>query len=162
MLEEMNRKNHEQLERERKKAEEENKKKREREKEEYKKKLERIKEDAKRTYQFLSGFTELSAKEFLLKKKSIGETTGVYILYNKTKNMYYVGQATKTIQRVSNHLSGRGNGDVYADYKYGDEFTVKIIPLNKSNYNTLDELERVMIDTYNAYSTGYNKTRGNR
>ena len=119
-------------------------------------------EEAKRKYQFLSGFTEWSAKEFLNKKSTLGEMTGVYIIYNKSKNMYYVGQSVKTVQRVNSHLSGRGNGDVYADYKYGDEFTVKIIPLNKSGYDTLDDLERDMINTYNAYSSGYNKTRGNR
>lgn len=119
-------------------------------------------EEQKRKMEFLSGFTEWSAKEFLNKKSTLGEMTGVYIIYNKSKNMYYVGQSVKTVQRVNSHLSGRGNGDVYADYKYGDEFTVKIIPLNKSGYDTLDDLERNMINTYNAYSSGYNKTRGNR
>jgi len=87
---------------------------------------------------------------------------GVYILYNHTKNMYYVGQGKKVFQRVNNHFTGHGNGDVYADYKYGDDFTIKMIELEGSGFNTLNELERNTIATYNAYSRGYNKTRGNK
>lgn len=87
---------------------------------------------------------------------------GVYILYNHTKNMYYVGQGKKVFQRVNNHFTGHGNGDVYADYKYGDEFTIKMIALENSGFSTLNELERNTIATYGAYSKGYNKTRGNR
>ena len=44
---------------------------------------------------------------------------GVYILFNKTKNMYYVGKGQNVMNRVNNHFTGKGNGDVYADYKYG-------------------------------------------
>jgi hypothetical protein len=87
---------------------------------------------------------------------------GVYILYNKTKNMYYIGQAKQILNRVNSHFTGKGNGDVYADYKYGDEFTIKMISLENSGYKTLNELERNTIMTYNAFSKGYNKTRGNR
>ena len=86
---------------------------------------------------------------------------GVYILFNKTKNMYYVGQAKKIFDRVNNHFTGKGNGDVYADYKYGDEFTIKMISLDNSGYYSLNDLERDVIAKYNAYSKGYNKTRGN-
>lgn len=87
---------------------------------------------------------------------------GVYILYNHDKNMYYVGQGKSVFNRVNNHFTGHGNGDVYADYKYGDEFTIKMIALENSGFHTLNELERNTIATYNAFSNGYNKTRGNR
>lgn len=87
---------------------------------------------------------------------------GVYILYNHTKNMYYVGQGKKVFQRVNNHFTGHGNGDVYADYKYGDEFTIKMISLENSGFGSLNELERNTITTYNAYAKGYNRTRGNK
>lgn len=56
---------------------------------------------------------------------------GVYILYNHTKKMYYVGQGKRVFQRVNSHFTGHGNGDVYADYKYGDRFTIKMIALKK-------------------------------
>ncbi len=87
---------------------------------------------------------------------------GVYILHNRTKNMYYVGQGQKVFDRVNSHFSGRGNGDVYADYKYGDVFTIKMIELEKSGFKTLNELERYTITTYNSFAKGYNKTRGNK
>ncbi|MCM1165443.1 MAG: GIY-YIG nuclease family protein [Lachnospiraceae bacterium] len=90
------------------------------------------------------------------------EFSGVYILFNHTKNKYYVGQGVKVFQRVNSHFTGHGNGDVYADYKYGDQFTIKLIKLEGSGFGSLNELERRMIGHYNAFSNGYNKTRGNR
>jgi len=87
---------------------------------------------------------------------------GVYILFNSTKNMYYVGQGKEVLNRVNAHFTGKGNGDVYADYKYGDKFTIKMIALEKSGCATLNELERNTIMTYDAFASGYNKTRGNR
>ncbi len=87
---------------------------------------------------------------------------GVYILYNKSKNMHYVGQGKQVLNRVNAHFTGKGNGDVYADYKYGDTFSIKMIALENSGFNSLNELERNTIARYNAFSNGYNKTRGNR
>lgn len=87
---------------------------------------------------------------------------GVYILFNSTKNMYYVGQAKEVLNRVNAHFTGKGNGDVYADYKYGDAFTIKMIALDKSGFKTLNDLERNTIMTYDSFSSGYNKTRGNK
>lgn len=88
--------------------------------------------------------------------------SGVYILFNKTKGMYYVGQGKRVFDRVNQHFTGKGNGDVYADYKYGDEFTIRMIALENSGFSSLNELERNTIAKYNAYYKGYNKTRGNR
>jgi len=87
---------------------------------------------------------------------------GVYILYNQTKDMYYVGQAKQVLNRVNNHFTGKGNGDVYADYKYGDKWTIRMIALSESPFDTLNELERYVIDAYNSYEKGYNKNRGNQ
>ncbi len=87
---------------------------------------------------------------------------GVYVLYNKTKNMTYVGQAHQMFNRVNSHLTGKGNGDVYADYKYGDLFTIKMIPLEGSGFASLNDLERYTIAKCNAFTKGYNRTRGNR
>ncbi len=87
---------------------------------------------------------------------------GIYILYNHTKNMYYIEQGKRVFQRVNNHFTGHGNGDVYADFKYGDYFIIKTIELQNSGFSTLNELERNAIATYNAYAKGYNKTRGNK
>ena len=87
---------------------------------------------------------------------------GVYVLYNSTKNKYYVGQGKRILDRVNMHFTGKGNGDVYADYKYGDNFTIKMIVLERSGYKSLNALERDTIEVFNAQSTGYNKTKGNK
>lgn len=90
------------------------------------------------------------------------EFEGVYILYNETKNMYYVGQGQKVMFRINQHFTGHGNGDVYADYKYGDSFKIRAVRLRKSGFSTLNSLEKHTIETYEAFSKGYNKTRGNK
>lgn len=87
---------------------------------------------------------------------------GIYILENTDKNKHYVGQSKDVFSRVFAHLSGRGNGDVYADFKYGDNFKVIILPLNNSEFNNLNDMERAFIDYFNASQSGYNKTRGNK
>lgn len=116
---------------------------------------------------------EMSPKEFLrMRKASPGgrghrsyaskyDFSGVYVLHNITKDLYYVGQGKNIMNRVNTHFTGRGNGDVYADYKYGDVFTIKMIALDRSGFSTLNELERYTISYYDAYHKGYNKTRGN-
>lgn len=87
--------------------------------------------------------------------------SGVYILYNKTKRKYYVGQAKDIIDRVNSHFKGSGNGDVYADYKYGDKWTIKMIDIKETEYTSLNKLEKELISYYNSYKKGYNKNRGN-
>ena len=88
---------------------------------------------------------------------------GIYILNNRDKNKNYVGQSVRVLTRVSQHFTGHGgNGDVYADYKYHDRFEIHIVKFEGSGYSTLNEMERQAIDAYDAYTKGYNKTRGNR
>lgn len=88
--------------------------------------------------------------------------TGVYILHNQSKDLYYIGQGKNVFNRVNAHFTGKGNGDVYADYKYDDEFSIRMIALEGSGYKSLNDLERHMIETYNAYKKGYNRNRGNK
>ena len=102
-------------------------------------------------------------KEFLAVYNALRQSdfTGVYVLHNLTKDMYYVGQSIKVIDRVGQHFTGHGNGDVYADFKYGDEFEVSTVSLVDSGYGSLNDLERDTIAAYDAYNNGYNKTAGN-
>ena len=88
--------------------------------------------------------------------------TGIYIILNKDKDMVYVGQAQNVFNRANNHFTGKGNGDVYADYKYGDRFIISFISLVKSGFDNLDDLERYYIEHYKANETGYNKNKGNK
>ena len=122
----------------------------------------------RRTLEKVRGLSQgkgASPKEFLNSRNALmrnGDFTGIYIFHNKTRDMYYVGQSTRVVGRVIQHLTGHGNGDVYADYKYGDEFEINLVSLRESGYDSLDALERDAIKTYNAYTKGYNRTRGNR
>ncbi len=121
---------------------------------------ERAEADRERARMLASDQAELTAEEFL-SLADAPEFTGVYILHNETKGMYYVGQSVRVMQRVRQHLTGHGNGDVYADYKYGDRFTVRTISMASSGYLSIDDLERDMIEAYDAYDSGYNRQRGN-
>ena len=94
-----------------------------------------------------------SAEEFMSQRKALtqqGEITGIFIVHNATKDLYYVGQSAKAIDRAAIQFLGRGNCDVYADYKYGDSFNVRIIPLSGSGYESLNELKRAAIQALEA------------
>lgn len=108
-----------------------------------------------------SNTLEMSPKGFFNLKERAEEFTGVYILHNESKDMYYIGQSVRVLSRVSQHFTGHGNGDVYADFKYGDTFTIRCLSLANSGYGSLDALEKDFIKRYNAHVTGYNKTQGN-
>lgn len=94
-----------------------------------------------------------SADEFMSQRKALtqqGEITGIFIVHNATKDLYYVGQSAKAIDRAAIQFLGRGNSDVYADYKYGDSFSVRIVPLSESGYESLNELKRAAIQALEA------------
>lgn len=98
-----------------------------------------------------------------LDERHVPDFKGVYLIYNNERKMYYVGQSVRVLSRVKSHLLGQGSGnsDIYADRKYGSTFNVKLLPLNGSGFNNLDDMERHYISATNAYENGYNKTRGN-
>lgn len=94
-----------------------------------------------------------SADEFMSQRKALtqqGEITGIFIVHNATKDLYYVGQSAKAIDRAAIQFLGRGNCDVYADYKYGDSFSVRIVPLSESGYESLNELKRAATQALEA------------
>lgn len=110
-----------------------------------------------------NGISEITPEEFFDLRKNINkDLPGVYIIHNINNGMYYVGQSVHLYNRVNQHFTGHGNGDVYADYKRGgDKFTIKLIKLKNSGYTNLDKLEKDMITKYDALNSGYNKTQGN-
>lgn len=111
---------------------------------------------------FLNQRNSLTPEEFFkVKANHKGDCVGVYILHNETNGKYYVGQAKRLFFRINQHFTGHGNGDVYADYKYGDDFSIRIIKLNESEDGDLDRLEKYWIKMTDAKNSGYNKTAGN-
>ncbi len=105
----------------------------------------------------------VTPEEFLKRRlyDDAGDFTGIYVLHNETNGKYYVGQSVHVLQRVHQHFAGRGNGDVYADWKNGDSFTIQTTRLVDTDYDNLNNLERDAIEAYDAYGSGYNRTSGN-
>lgn len=88
---------------------------------------------------------------------------GVYIIWNKTKNKYYVGQSKDVNKRIyQGHFcsSGPKKYCFFKDWDNNDEFLVKIIPCTTKD--ELDRLEKMYIEQYNAFKGGYNRTGGNK
>ena len=75
--------------------------------------------------------------------------------YKKYKNAY-VGQSVNVLHRVHQHLTGHGNGDVYADFKNGMYLYVQV---RLCSEETLNDMERSLISMFD-YRKMYNKTRG--
>lgn len=75
--------------------------------------------------------------------------------YTQYKNIY-IGQSIKMCKRVHDHFNGKGNGEVYADIKYGKHAYVRLVPCSKENLNNV---EKKLIRAFNA-TNSYNKTRG--
>ena len=122
----------------------------------------------KRLKNIVSCAKTLTTKQFFALRQSYHgrmanlEFEGVYIIYNFNKKMYYVGQSVHVPSRVNAHFTGKGNGDVYADYKYGDRFEIRMVKLQGSGYSRLDDLERELIEMYHCCERGYNRKTGNR
>lgn len=68
----------------------------------------------------------------------------------------YVGQSVNMYRRVHKHLTGYGNGDVYADVKYRKFVYLQFIPCKRTQLNAY---EKELIERYNA-TASYNKTKG--
>lgn len=68
----------------------------------------------------------------------------------------YVGQSLHVCSRVRNHLTGHGNGDVYADVRNRKPVYVKIMLCDQRQMNAV---EKNLIRAFNATSS-YNRTAG--
>ena len=75
--------------------------------------------------------------------------------FKKYKNAY-VGQSVNVFHRVHQHLTGHGNGDVYADLRNGKYLYVQVRICSEESLN---DMERTLIGMFD-YNKMYNKTRG--
>ena len=111
---------------------------------------------------FLSSSLDMSVEEMKVLKNEInGGFIGCYLIYNVTKKLSYVGQSTNVYNRLYQHFTNKGCESLYFDYMDGDVFRITVFPLSKSSFTTLDSMERDLINRYDAYTNGYNKTMGN-
>lgn len=68
----------------------------------------------------------------------------------------YIGQSVNACSRVRNHLTGKGNGDVYADLRNGKCVYVKVISCDVAELN---DLEIKLIGAFD-WKRLYNKSKG--
>lgn len=91
--------------------------------------------------------------------------SGVYIWQEKGWLLWhtvYVGQSVNVRRRFYQHISGKGSPDIYRQYKkHPQKLRFKSIEAYRVHYKNLDALEKRLIDKYNTYRKGYNKTAGN-
>jgi len=86
--------------------------------------------------------------------------SGIYILYNRTKNKYYVGQAKELLKRVRDHFKVE---DIALDY-YMSGDTIEIKFLTAAELGTdyrIDHIEKTGMEIFNSENDGYNKKAGN-
>ncbi|MGG4266192.1 GIY-YIG nuclease family protein [Peribacillus simplex] len=109
--------------------------------------------------------------------RGIRNFAGIYIIHNRLKDIYYVGQSKGVFGRAYQHFvtnpaenKARYEGtvefnlpEIYNDYRSGNKFNISLILLENTSFSTLDELERNAISAYNASVEygGYNRTHGN-
>lgn len=91
---------------------------------------------------------------------------GCYIILDCDVNRIYVGQAQNLKKRMDQHLNGKdSNKSDNIDYAIAvlqHNVLIRHIPLGKSGYYDLNEMERHLIKAYDCqYPKGYNKTKGN-
>lgn len=87
---------------------------------------------------------------------------GVYVIWNKSKNLYYVGQSKDVYKRLfTQHFNNNNVKNIIfaKDWFDGDEFYYKVIPLQTKD--ELDEKEKELIEKYDSFKHGYNATAGN-
>ena len=118
-------------------------------------------EENRKLSRIMDGVESITPMDLFKLRTEISDFTGRYIIHNVSSERYSVGQSKRVVNRVNQHFTGHGNGDIYADYKYGDIFTLKMLSLNNSGYESLDALEKDTIEYYTAFALGYNRTRGN-
>ena len=91
------------------------------------------------------------SKQYDIKILKRADFEGVYIIHNCTKDIYLVGKSQKVLKKVDRYFRGFENEDVYEDYENCDTFKIRIIKLENSDYNDIDELEKDMKEKYGTY-----------
>lgn len=92
---------------------------------------------------------------------------GVYVIHNKEKDKYYVGQSKDVMKRIKQHFNGTiPKNTIFAEDYYTSQienrdniFELKIIRCKTKD--ELDSLEKKLIYEYDSWNNGYNRTSGN-
>lgn len=92
---------------------------------------------------------------------------GVYIIHNREKDKYYVGQSKDVFKRIKQHFNNTiPKNQIFAEDYYTsklpnkeDLFELKIFKCKTKD--ELDTLEKKLIYEYDSWNNGYNGTSGN-
>ncbi|ADU28482.1 excinuclease ABC C subunit domain-containing protein [Evansella cellulosilytica] len=110
------------------------------------------------------------------REQEIENFPGIYIIHNCVKDIYYIGQSKRVLDRAYKHfvtnpedmkgryeLSVKCNlPEIYIDFNSGDKFIVSLIPLDNTSFSSLNELEGYAIVAYDSVvPNGYNRVIGN-
>lgn len=92
---------------------------------------------------------------------------GVYVIHNKEKDKYYVGQSKDVMKRIRQHFNGTiPKNSIFAEDYYTSQMKNRdnIFELKITRCETkdeLDSLEKKLIYEYDSWNNGYNRTSGN-
>jgi len=83
---------------------------------------------------------------------------GIYVLFNATRNKYYVGQAKQIYKRIRDHFCVE---NIARDFLAGDEIRAAFLTANELDADyRMDHIERLGIEIFDSEKTGYNKKQG--
>lgn len=92
---------------------------------------------------------------------------GCYVIHNKEKDKYYIGQSKDVMKRIKQHFKGTiPNNQIFAEDYYTSQFEKKenLFEIKIIKCETKDELDRTekkLIYEYDSWNNGYNGTSGN-
>lgn len=111
------------------------------------------------------------SKDFTMLKEFSGYTyekiIGVYVIHNREKDKYYVGQSKDVMKRLKQHFNGTvPKNPIFAEDYYTSKMSEKenLFEVQITRCQTKDELDRTekqLIYQFNSYENGYNGTNGN-
>lgn len=88
---------------------------------------------------------------YVILTNPITENTGA-----ESYEAVYIGQSINVCSRIRQHLTGHGNGNVYADVRSGKDVQIRILPCDKTEMN---KMEKELISLFKA-TDSYNRTKG--
>ena len=84
----------------------------------------------------------MNNKQNDIKYMKMFEFEGVYIIYNFSKDKYYIGKASKVLRKVERQFKGSEKQELYAEIKNKDIIYVNVVKLQLSEYDNISQLEK--------------------
>lgn len=92
----------------------------------------------------------LTPDELLTLPRDAADFPGAYVIHNATRRRTYAGTSTAVRRALRRHLAGKGHETLHADYRAGDDLTIKSVPLAATGYPDLAALAADVTYAYDA------------